>query len=186
MPDLESKNKKSLQLDDKLFNLFNKLVPLVDNVSDGVRAIALLGAVVTGWLFIWMFFIQHFSAITALIVCGILFVPSLVLLRFWWALEDVKNLPDIAKEMIDDVTDEVKSTWKEVREDKKKALSFIGQAKNLWETKALLGQLDDVFSQYLNFGLLINPFSLLVAVLSLVAVLVLMLVGFGTVLTSIF
>ncbi len=68
----------------------------------------------------------------------------------------------------------------------KKALSFIGQAKNLWETKALLGQLDDVFSQYLNFGLLVNPFSLLVAVLSLVAVLVLMLVGLGTVLTSIF
>lgn len=186
MPDIKSENKYSMQLDDKLFDLFNKLVPLVDNVSDGVRAIALLGAVVTAWLFIWMFFIQHFSLITALIVFGILFIPSLILLRFWWALEGVKDLPDIAEEMIDDVTDDVKSTWKEVREDKKNALSFIGQAKNLWETKALLGQLGDVFSQYLNFGLLVNPFSLFLAVLSLLAVLVLMLVGFGTVLTSIF
>lgn len=186
MPNSESKIKNKLQLNDKLFNLFNKLVPLVDNVSDGVRAIAFLGTVVTVWLFIWMFFILDFSVITALIVCGILFVPSVVLLRFWWALEDIKGLPDIAEEMIDDVTDDVKSTWKEVRKDKKKALNFIGQAKNLWETKALLGQLDDVFSQYLNFGLLVNPFSLLFAVLSLLAVLVLMLVAFGTVLTSIF
>ena len=186
MRDLESANKKSMQLDDKLFNLFNKLVPLVDNVSDGVRAIALLGAVVTAWLFIWMFFIHHFSLITALIICGILFIPSLVLMRFWLALEGVKNLPDIAEQMIEDVTDDVKSTWKEVREDKKKALSFFGQAKNLWETKALLGQLDDVFGQYLNFGLLMNPFSLLLAVLSLFIVLILMLIGFGTVLTSIF
>lgn len=186
MPKSESENKKPMQLDDKLFDLFNKLVPLVDNVSDGVRAIALLGAVVTAWLFIWMFFIHHFSLFTALIICSLLFFPSLVLIRFWWALEGVKNLPDIAEKIIDNVTDDVKSTWKEVREDKKKTLSFIGQAKNLWETKSLLGQLDDVFGQYLNFGLLVNPFSLLLAVLSLLVVMVLMLVGFGTVLTSIF
>lgn len=186
MPDLTPESKKPMQLDDKLFDLLNKLVPLVDNVSDGVRAIALLGVVAASWLFIWMFFIQHFSLKIVLIVSGALLLPSLVLLRFWWALEGVKDLPDIAEKMIEDVTDDVKSTWKEVREDRKKALSFVGQAKNLWETKALLGQLDDVFSQYLNFGILINPFSLLLAILSLLAVLVLMLVGFGTIVASIF
>ena len=186
MSDLASENMKTMKLDDKLFDLLNKLVPLVDNVSDGVRAISLLGSVITAWLFIWMFFIQHFSLNIALVTCGIVFLPSLVLLRFWWALEGVKDLPNIAEEIVDDVTDDVKSTWKAVSDDKKKALSFFGQAKNLWEMKSLLGELDDVFSQYLNIGLLINPFSLLLAVLSLLAVLVLMLVGFGTILTSIF
>ena len=186
MSKIEQKNKKSLALDDKLFDLFNRLIPLVDNVSDGVRAISLFGAVLTIWLFIWMFFIQNFSLSTVSIVCGVIFLPSLVLFRFWWALEGVKDLPNIAEEIIEDVTEGVKSTWKEVNKDKKKALSFIGQAKNLWEVKSLLGQLDDVFSQYLNIGLLVNPFSLLLAILSLLAILVLTLFGFVTVLTSIF
>ncbi len=188
MSDLDKTDTKSaaLKLDDKLFNLLNRLVPLVDNISDGVRAIALLGVIITAWLFVWAFFIQHFSLNASLILCGIVFLPSLVLLRYWWALEEVKDLPNIAENIVDDVTDEVKSTWKEVNEDKKKALSFIGQAKNIWEMKSLLGQLDDVFSQYLNIGLLINPFSLLLAIIALLAVLVLLLIAFGTILTSIF
>ncbi len=75
MPDLKFENKKSIQLDDKLFDLMNKLVPLVDNAADGVRAIAILGVIVTAWFFIWMVFIQNFSLITVFIVCGILFSP---------------------------------------------------------------------------------------------------------------
>ena len=186
MSDIKAENKNSLQLDDKLFALFNKLVPLIDNVADGVRAIALLGVIITAWLFIWMFFIQHYSPTISLIIAAIVFLPSIVLLRYWWALEDIKNLPDIAEEMIEDVTEDVKSTWKAVSTDKKKALSFIGQAKNLWEMKSLLGQLDDVFSQYLNIGLFINPFSLILAVFSLLGVLLLLLIALGTVLLAVF
>jgi hypothetical protein len=52
--------------------------------------------------------------------------------------------------------------------------------------KSLLGQLDGVFGQYLNVGLLVNPLSLIVAVLSLLAVMLLTLVGAGTALTSMF
>ncbi len=61
-----------------------------------------------------MVFIQNFSLITVFIVCGILFSPSLILLFFWRALEGVKDLPNIAQEMVEDVTDDVKSKWKEV------------------------------------------------------------------------
>ncbi len=72
------------------------------------------------------------------------------MLFFWRALEGVKDLPNIAQEMVEDVTDDVKSKWKEVGEDKKNDLSFIGQDKNLWEMKGLLGQLDEIFSKYLK------------------------------------
>lgn len=186
MSDSNTRTSKPIPLNNKLFDLFDKLIPLVDNVSDGVRVIALLGVTITAWLFIWMFFVVNFSLTTALVISGIIFLPSLILLRYWWALETVKDLPDMAEEMVDDVTSEVKATWKEVRTDKKKALNFIGQAKNIWEMKSLLGQLDDVFSQYLNIGVLINPLSLMIAIFSILAVLVLLLITVTTLLTSIF
>ena len=192
MPDSNKQSSKPSTLNLKssvnkqLFDIFDHLIPLVDNISDGIRAIALLGVVISTWLFIWSFFILHTSLTTTLIISAVSFLPSLILLRYWWALEAVKELPDIAEEMLDDVTSEVKSTWNEVSNDKKKALNFIGQAKNIWEMKSLLGQLDDMFNQYLNIGVLINPLSILVAIISLLSVLVLLLIAFATVLTSIF
>ncbi len=192
MPDSNKQSSKPSTLNLKssvnkqLFDIFDHLIPLVDNISDGIRAIALLGIVISTWLFIWSFFILHTSLTTTLIISAVSFLPSLILLRYWWALEAVKELPDIAEEMLDDVTSEVKSTWKEVSNDRKKALNFIGQAKNIWEMKSLLGQLDDMFNQYLNIGVLINPLSILVAIISLLSVLVLLLIAFATVLTSIF
>ena len=176
---------QALVLDEPLLAIFNKLLPLIDNVSDGVRLIALIGVFVTLWLFIWMFFILHWSLLLVLVMAGVVCIPSLILLRFWWALEDLKDLPTIAEALMEEVTTEVKSGWNDVRANKKKALSFIGQAKNLWEMKSLLGQLDEVFSQYLNIGLLINPFSLLLAILSLLSIFVLLVFSFITVLTVI-
>lgn len=172
-------------LDDQLLAIFDKLLPLIDNVSNGVRISALLGVLVTIWLSIWMFFILHWPLTITLIITTLVFIPSLILLRFWWALDDVKELPNIAADIVEDVTTDVQSTWNEVRTDKKKALSFIGQAKNIWEMKSLLGQLDEVFSQYLNLAVLVNPFSLFLAILSLLGVFILLVFSFITVFTVI-
>lgn len=185
MQNSDKKVVQSLPLDDQLLGVFNKLLPLIDNVSDGLRFIALLGLAITMWLFIWMFFILDWSVIATAIITSLVFIPSFVLLRFWWVLVDLKDLPDIAEEILEDVNAEVKSTWQDIRSGKKQTLSFIGQAKNLWEMKSLLGQLDEVFSQYLNIGLLVNPFSLLVAILSVLAVFVLSVFSFVTLLTVI-
>ncbi len=185
MQNSDKKVVQPLSLDDQLLGLFNKLLPLIDNVSDGLRFIALLGLGITTWLFIWMFFILDWSVIATAIITLLVFIPSFVLLRFWWTLVDLKDLPDIAEEILEDVNAEVKSTWQDIRLGKKQTLSFIGQAKNLWEIKSLLGQLDEVFSQYLNIGLLVNPFSLLVAILSVLAVFVLSVFSFVTLLTVI-
>lgn len=178
--------KPTLQLDDHIFALFDKLVPLVDNVADGIRTTSLLGLLVIGWIFVWMFFLQSFSLTTSLILLAVTALPVLILFRFWWALESLKDLPEIAQEMMDDVTDEAKETWRSVRSDKKKALNFIGQAKNMWEMKSLLGELDDVFAQYINIGTLVNPFSLILGIISLLGILLLTLIGIILLLGSIF
>jgi hypothetical protein len=185
MPNLDKASTPSLALDDKLLTVFNKLLPLIDNVSDGLRTIALLGTASTTWLFVWMFFILHWSLTASVIMAILVFIPTLILLRFWWSLTDLKDLPAVAEEILDDVSSEVRSTWQEVRSGKKQTLSFIGQARNLWEMKSLLGQLDEVFGQYLNIGLLLNPFTLLMAILSVLAVFVLLVLSFITVLTVI-
>ena len=188
MPNIDNSDNSKTQplvLDDQLLAIFNKLLPLIDNVSNGVRFSAFLGALISAWLFIWMFFILHWSLSVSLIFTGLVLIPTLILLRFWWVLEDIKTLPDIAAEIVEDVSSEVKSTWNEVRTDKKKALSFIGQAKNIWEMKSLLGQLDDMFGQYLNIAVLVNPFSLLLTILALLSIFVLLVFSCITVLTVI-
>lgn len=185
MSNLDKVSTPSLALDDRLLSVFNKLLPLIDNVSDGLRTIALLGTAITMWLFIWMFFILHWSLTATTIMAILVFIPTLILLRFWWSLVDLKDLPSVAENIFEDVNAEVKSTWQSVRSDKKSAMSFIGQARNLWEMKSLLGELDEVFGQYLNIGLLLNPFTLLMAILSVLAVFVLLVLSFVTVLTTI-
>jgi ABC-type multidrug transport system fused ATPase/permease subunit len=176
----------ALQLDDHLFALFDKLVPLVDNVADAMRTTTLLGLLIIGWLFVWMFFLQSFSLTTSLVLLTIIAIPILILFRFWWALESLKDLPEIAQEMMDDVTDEAKETWRSVRSDKKKALNVLGQAKNMWEMKSLLGELDDVFAQYINIGTLVNPFSLILGIISLLSILLLGLIGVVLLLGTLF
>jgi hypothetical protein len=178
--------KPTRQLDDHIFTLFDKLVPLVDNVADGIRATTLLGLFVIGWIFVWMFFLQSFSLTTSLVLLTIIALPVLILFRFWWALESLKDLPEIAQEMMDDVTDEAKETWRSVRSDKKKALNVIGQAKNMWEMKSLLGELDDVLAQYINIGTLINPLSLILGIISLLGIFLLTLIGLALLLGVIF
>jgi len=183
---IDNKNDNRIQLDDKLFAQFDRLVPMIDNVADGLRTINLIGLGSLVGIFIWLFWVQGFSLKTTLITTLLLALPLLLLFRFWRVLESLKHLPDIASEAIEDVTDEVKQTWREVRSDKKQALNFIGQAKNLWQMRSLLGELDDWVAHYINFSLLLNPLALVLGVLSILFIMLITLVAATLLLTRLF
>lgn len=164
-------------MDQRLFDQLNKLVPLIDNVADAIRSISLLGLAIIAWIFIWMFFLSSVPLIYSLFITAILAIPVLITLRFWLGLESLKNLPDIADNLMDDVTDEVKAQWKSLNGNEKKRMNIIGQAKNLFEIKSIIGELDDVFAQYINIGSLLNPLSLILGVISLLAIFALSLIA---------
>lgn len=173
-------------MDQKLFDHLNKLIPLIDNVADAIRRISLLGIGIVAWIFIWMFFITSIPLAYSLTMTIILSIPVLITVRFWFGLESLKNLPDIADNIVDDVTDEVKTQWKSLNGNEKKHLNIIGQAKNLLEIKSMMGELDDVFAQYINIGSLLNPFFLMLGVLSLLAIFLLSIIALALVITLAF
>ncbi|WGZ94377.1 MAG: hypothetical protein QJT81_21815 [Candidatus Thiothrix putei] len=162
----------------RLLVIFERLLPLVDSVADKVRFAALLGMGLDVWIFIWLFFLKGTSLTSALIVAGVVLLPLLILLRFWWALEELKDLPTIAGQMLDDAQGEITETVQGIRAGQVQKLGFLSSAKSLWSIGSLAGEARELIGSYLSIGTLVNPFSLILGVLSLLFVLLLGVVGF--------
>lgn len=161
----------------ELMDVFDRMLPVVDGMADSIRFAALLGAVLIAWIFVWLFFLKSFSAVTALLVAGICALPILLLLRFWWALEELKALPAIVEDMFDDAKEEVQATVQNIRSGGKQQFGLFGSIRNLWSVGALAGEARGLLGSYISIGTLVNPFSLVLGVLSLLFVLLLIVVG---------
>lgn len=161
----------------QLLDMFNRMLPLVDGMADSIRFAALLGFGLVAWIFVWLFFLKDFSLTTALVVAGVTVLPILLLLRFWWALEELKCLPDIVGEMMTDAKEEVQQTVQEIRAGQVQKLSLLGSVKNLWKVGSFAGEARELLGSYISIGTLVNPFSLILGVLSLLFVLLLIVVG---------
>ncbi len=154
---------------EKIKQLFQRILPLVDDVADALGVLLLCSAIAAIWIFIYFFYLQTYSLTISLVVGALSFLPILILLRIWFALENLKDIPKIAGEMIDDVTDEAAQSWHAIKSGKKGAMNVLGQARKLFEIRGLLKSADDIFEQYFSIGPLINPFYLFLGVLSLIA-----------------
>ncbi|WML92345.1 hypothetical protein [Thiothrix lacustris] len=161
----------------RLLVIFERLLPLVDSVSDKVRFAALLGVGLDVWIFIWLFFLKGFSLSSALIVAGVVMLPLLILLRFWWALEEIKDLPNIAGRMMTDAKGEIQETVQGIRAGQVQKLGFLSSAKSLWSIGSMASEARELVGSYISIGTLVNPLSLILGVLSLLFVLLLVLVG---------
>ncbi|MDD5393527.1 MAG: hypothetical protein PHE17_10965 [Thiothrix sp.] len=170
----------------RLLEIFNRLLPLVDSVSDKVRFAALLGVGLDAWIFVWLYFLKHFSLTSALVVAGVLLLPILILLRFWWVLEDIKDLPNIAGEMMNDAKGEIKETVQGIREGKTQKLGFLSSAKSLWSIGSMATEARELVGSYISIGTLANPLSLILGALSLLFVLLLILVSIVLLLLALF
>lgn len=164
----------------KLKHTFQQLLPLVDDLADALGVLILISAGIIGWVFYYLFQIHHFSLAISLGVSALSLLPILVLSRFWFALESLKDIPTVAEEMIDDVTDDVAQSWHAVKSGKKGALNFFGQAKKLFEIRSILNSADDIIGQYFSIGPLVNPFYLFLGVLSLFSLFFLFMAGVVT------
>ena len=152
----------------KLKQSFQRLLPLVDDLADALGVLLLISLSVAIWMFIYVFYMQKFSLIITISVSVLTLLPILILLRFWFALENLKDIPKIAEEMIDDVTDDFAQSWHAAKSGKKGALNFFGQAKKLFEIRSILNSADDIIGQYFSIGPLVNPFYLFLGVLSFI------------------
>ncbi|NOQ65157.1 MAG: hypothetical protein GQ582_11660 [Methyloprofundus sp.] len=161
----------------KLQQAFQKILPLVDNLADALRTVLLIALAVSIWVFIYCFKLQQFSLVTSLIVSGLTLIPSLILSRIWYALESLKDIPSVAEDMLDDVTDTAAQSWHAVKSGKKGAFNIWGQAKKLFEIRSLLNSADDVIGQYFSIGPLINPFYLFLSVLAFIGLFIVILAG---------
>ena len=161
----------------KLQAAFEKILPLVDDLADALRVVLLIALIISLWIFIYCFKLHQFSLTSSLVISGLSLIPSLILSRIWYALESLKDIPVVAEEMLDDVTENAAQSWHAVKSGKKNAFNMWGQAKKLFEIRSLLNSADDVIGQYFSIGPLVNPFYLFLSVLSFIALFILFLTG---------
>lgn len=179
-PNSEIENKE------RLLNIFERLIPLIDGISDSIRFAVLLGLGLALWIFSWMFLLNDYSLTTAAIITALSAIPALILSRFWWALEELKELPDMVSDMMGDAKEEMQETIQGLHNGNIKKAGFIGSAKSLFSIRSLLSEADDLLGSYISMGALINPLWLILGVFSLIAVIVLTLVSITLLLFVVF
>ncbi len=97
-------------------------------------------------------------------------LPTLILGRFWWALEELKNLPDIAGQMMGDAKNELQESVQNIRAGKAPKLGFFSAGRSLWSVGAMVSEARDLLGSYLSITTLVNPFMLVLGVLSLLII----------------
>ncbi len=161
----------------RLIAIFEKLLPLIDGLADKLRLLWILGLMISAWLVVWCFYLKHYSlGITAFAGLAALF-PTAILARFWWSLEDLKNLPDIAGDMMGDAKSELQASVQNIRSGNIPKLSFFSAGKGLWSLGALASEARELVGSYISVATLVNPFMLVLGVLSFFSIFVLFLVG---------
>lgn len=172
----EQPNTNSTENKQRFLVLFERLLPLVDGIADKLRLVLVMGVLLIVWIGVWFAVIKHFSLTVTALVVGLSSLPLLILLRFWWALEELKDLPNIAGQMVGDAKNEIKASVQEIRAGKTK-LSFFSATKGLWSIGAILRESREFLGSYIGISTLINPFMLILGVASLCFVFLLLLTG---------
>ena len=168
---LETENKQ------KLLELFERLLPLLDKLTDKLKLTLVLGLLVVVWLVVWFLFLKHFSLAVSLLVGFAALMPTLILARFWWALEELKDLPNIAGQMLGDAKSEFQASVQNIRAGNPPKLGFLGIGKNLWSVGAMASEARELVGSYIGIATLVNPFMLVLGAISFTSIFLLFLVG---------
>lgn len=161
----------------RLLEIFQQLLPLLDSLVRTIRLTVVLGLFVAIWLIGWCVFLKHFSVTVCVIVGFTTLLPTAILARFWWAVEELKNLPQIAGQMMGGVKTEIESSVQNLRGEKTPKLGFLNVGKNLWSVSAMASEVRELVGSYISFTTLVNPFMLILGVLSFVSVFLFFFVG---------
>lgn len=163
----------------KISSITSRLLPIVDGLTAKIRLICILGLLVTLWLVVWVFWLKHYAWWLAAAAGTIALIPTLILARFWWALAELKNLPDIAGQMVGDAKSELQESVQNLRAGKVPKLGLLSAGKGLWSVGSMVGELRELAGSYLSIATLANPFMLVLGVISVFSVLGLFIVSIG-------
>jgi hypothetical protein len=161
----------------RLLAIFERLLPLVDSLADKLRLFLILGVLVTLWLVVWCHFLKHYALGITVTLGVAALLPTLVLARFWWALEELKSLPDIAGQVVGDAKTELRESVQNIRAGNAPKLGFLSAGKGLWSVGAMASEARELMGSYISVATLANPFMLVLGAISFVGVFVLFLVG---------
>ncbi|MBK8816954.1 MAG: hypothetical protein IPN42_16230 [Methylococcaceae bacterium] len=145
----------------RLQEIFQQLLPLLDSLVRTIRLTVVLGLFVSIWLIVWCVFLKHFSVTVCLIVGFTALLPTAILSRFWWAVEELKNLPQIAGQMMGDAKDEIESSVQNLRDGKTPKLGILNMGKNLWSVGAMASEVRELVGSYISLTTLVNPVMLI-------------------------
>ncbi len=171
-PLMSENQNKPLEPDQKqrFLSLFERLLPLVDSLADKLRTVIFLGLLTAVWLVVWLYFLKHFSVGITLAAAVAVLLPALILARFWWALEELKNLPEIAGQMLGDAKSEFIESAQTIRAGKFSKFGFFSAGKSLWSVGAMASEARELAGSYLSITTLVNPFMLILGIISCIAV----------------
>jgi hypothetical protein len=161
----------------RLLLLFERLLPLVDKLADKLRLLWVLGLLVTIWLVVWCYYLKHYSLSLAVIAGVTALFPTLILARFWWAMEELKSLPEIAGQMVGDAKSGLQQSVQNIRTGDVGKLSFFSAGKSLWSVGAMASEALGLMGSYISVTTLVNPIMLILGVTSFVGVILLFFVG---------
>ncbi len=79
--------------------------------------------------------------------------------------------------MMSDAKGEIGETVQGIRAGQVQKLGFLSSAKSLWSIGSLASEARELLGSYISIGTLVNPFSLVLGVVSLLFVLLLVVIG---------
>ncbi len=161
----------------RMLSLFQSLLPMVDAVADKIRLFVILGLLAAVWLTVWCFHIKHYSIGISAAAGIIALLPVLILARFWWALEELKDLPAIAGEMLGDAKTELQASVQNLRAGNIPKLGIFSAGKSLWSIGSMTREIREIAGSYLSIATVANPFMLILGVFSLFGIFIAVLVG---------
>ncbi len=161
----------------KVKQLIHRITPLVDDVTDALGIFLLISLIAISWIFAYMHFFQQLPLSFALTVSGLILLPCLILIRMWYALVNIKHLPDNIKELAEDASESATESINTLKSGKRGFLNIFGQARKLFEIRSLLSSGSEIFETYFSIGPLVNPVYLIFSVISLFSLFFVLVLG---------
>lgn len=163
----ESQPTSTKENNPQLQALFQRLLPLVDSLADKLGFALIMGLLLLVWVGVWFGMIKKFSLLVTTLVVGLALLPLLILWRFWWSLNELKNLPAIVDDMTNDAKSQLKESVQQLRSNGKAQWNLVTAGKNLWSLSTMLTEGKELLGSYIGITTLLNPFMLLLGLLSL-------------------
>ncbi len=161
----------------RLVEIFQRLLPIVNSLARKLLLTIVLGILIAVWLMVWCLYFKHYSITVAIIAGFTALLPTAIVARFWWAVEELKELPQITSQMIGDAKGELSASLNNLRNGTPLKTGFFSVGKNLWSVGSMVSELRELAGTYFTFSTLINPFMLILGAVSIGCIFLLFFIG---------